>query len=291
MRSICFFSSYFNQPVIPYYIKFYLENLLPYFSDIVFITNEKLLDDTSLTFLKEKNIQLMYVANEGYDFGMWYKAFNQIDIKSFDRIGLINDSCVLFTKPIAFFEWLNKTDIDCGGMVDSNAISYHLQSFFLVINKKAITSVTDYFYLNGIINDLKQVIKTYEIGLSQYLINKGFKVDAFYSTKEYTGEFSPMFYMPVQLINNGLPLIKKKIIFCSFRKDEYLNLMRMKFRIYPGHYIKAILKKYDNHSTLIDFNKVLENRLDLSFYLKILKYSVESLFFQIIRKFKFFKKS
>lgn len=290
MRSVCFFSSYFNETEVPYYIEFYLENLLPHFSEIVFITNEKHLNEKSVSFLKERNITLKFVQNEGWDFGMWYKAFKETDITSYDRVALINDSCVLFIKPDKFFNWLNSTELDYAGMVDSNAISYHIQSFFVIINRRGIEHVADYFNSLGLISDVKNVILKYEVGLSQYLIKKGLKVGAFCTTKEYVGEYSPMFYMAETIINNGVPLIKKKIVFNSFRNDEYLNLMRMKFQIDPNHYIQIIKKKYKNDPELIDFNKVYGDYGSLNHF-KLIKFKVFSFLFQIARQFKFLKRA
>ena len=284
MKSICFFSSYFNENKIPFYIQFYLDNLIPYFSEIIFLTNEKKLDIESEIFLKEKNIRLMYVANEGYDFGMWYKALMKYDVLEYDRIGLINDSCILFTKPKTFFNWLDKTDFDYCGMVDSNAVSYHIQSFFLIINKKAIPEVYDYFRQYGIVKDIKNVINIYEVGLSQYLINKGLKVGALHSTKKYTGEYSPMFYMPEELIKKGLPLIKNKIIFSSFRKNELNTLARMNFKIKPDFYIRLI-KQYNPNTELIDFKKLdgnFDNRMN--HYGKI-EYNINRVYIQSLKYF------
>ncbi len=288
MRSVCLYSSYFEKPVIPYYVKFYLENLLPHFSEIIFLTNEKALNDESLAYLTEKNIRLMYVKNEGWDFGMWYKGLKQIDVKVYDRIGLINDSCVLFTSAQPFFDWLDINGLDYCGMLDSNAIDYHIQSYFIIINKNAIVTAADYFDRHGIITDLKKTIHTYEIGLSQHMIHNGFEVGALHSTKLYKGEFSPTYYMPEELIRNGLPLIKKKIIACSFRDDEQRNLMRMRYKMDPRYYISLIRAKYKDDATLIDL-KQIEPKRNLSFHWCMLKYNIRFFFFQVFRKFKFLK--
>ncbi|MHB8401040.1 MAG: hypothetical protein ACYDCN_03400 [Bacteroidia bacterium] len=90
MKSICFYSSYFTQNYIPYYIKFYLEELEKHFTEIIFLTNEKTLIETDLTYLKQKNITLKFVSNEGFDFGMWYKAFKELPSLDYDRVALVN---------------------------------------------------------------------------------------------------------------------------------------------------------------------------------------------------------
>ena len=288
MRSICLYSSYFEEPAIPYYVRFYLEKLLPHFTETVFVTNEKQLDDDSRAFLSSHNIRLQYVKNEGWDFGMWYKALQQVDVKEYDRIGLINDSCILFTSPERFFNWLQVSDVDYCGMVDSAAIAYHIQSYFLVINKNAIPHVMEYFHRHGILPDVKDVIRTYEVGLTQYLVSRRLKVGALHSTQLYKGEYSPMFYMPLELIKTGLPLIKKKIVYCSFRREEWITLMRMNFKLDPEIYLAVIREKYKDDPSLIDFDKVVLPR-DMPFRRMLWSYHVRNTLFQFLRKFKSLK--
>ena len=254
MNSICLFSSYFNKPSIPYYVRFYLEHIVPFFSETLFITNNKELDEESVCFLNTHNIKLLKVENEGWDFGMWYKAICQINANQYQQIALVNDSCVLFKNPIQFFEWMKNSDSDIIGMTDSNAINYHLQSYFLVFNHKIIPEMVAYFNKNKILKDVSEVIKVYEVGLCKYLLDKGFKLDACYSSKQYHGEFSPTFYLAEDLLKNGIPLIKKKILFQSYRKSELFTLARMNFNISADYYINLI--KHITKEEIIDFEKV-----------------------------------
>lgn len=240
MNSLCLYSSYFSGSSIPSYIRFYLNNLTEYFGKIVFVTNEKSLDSDSLSYLRSKNIELMIVQNEGWDFGMWYKAMKIHDPRNYDRLALVNDSCVLFRKPVEFMNWSEENGLDYFGMVDSNAVSYHIQSFFIVATKKAIPEVFDYFQKHGILSKVQEVIRTYEIGLSCHMAEKDYRIGAMYSTKSYKGEFSPMFLMAKDLISKGLPLIKKKVLFCSYREDEYNTLARMNMDIDPQGYVQFI---------------------------------------------------
>lgn len=270
MKSICLYSSYFNQPCIPYYVRFYLETIAPYFSETLFITNEKELDEASLYFLQVNHIEILKVENEGWDFGMWYKAISQLDTNQYQQIALVNDSCVLFKKPTHFFEWLNQSKADVCGLTDSNAIHYHLQSYFLVFNHKAIPEMVAYFNKYKVLKDVGEVIKIYEVGLCKTLLDKGFKLEACYSSKYYTGEFSPTFYLAEKLLKDGMPMIKKKILFHSYRKPELFTLARMNFNINADYYIRLI--KEITKDLLIDMDKVKMdqakgmNRLDVFIY-------------------------
>lgn len=259
MRSICLYSSYFNQSSIPYYVRFYLETIAPYFSETLFITNDKELDEASLYFLNVNNIAILKVKNEGWDFGMWYKAISQLDTNQYQQIALVNDSCVLFKKPTHFFEWLNQSHADICGITDSNAIHYHLQSYFLVFNHKAIPEMVAYFNKHQLLKNVSEVIEIYEVGLCKTLADKGFKLEACYSSKHYSGEFSPTFYLAERLLKEGMPMIKKKILFHSYRKPELFTLARMNFNINADYYIDLI--KQVNTESLIDFEKVKKDQV------------------------------
>ena len=102
MTSICLFCSYFNSDTIPNYIQYYVKELKNYFTKVVFITNEKSLSESSFSFLQTNKIEPFFVTNEGYDFGMWYKAMLKYDVEKYDRLNLVNDSCILF-KHSSFF--------------------------------------------------------------------------------------------------------------------------------------------------------------------------------------------
>jgi lipopolysaccharide biosynthesis protein len=240
MRSICFFSSYFPGEKVPEYIKFYLNELVRHFSEVVYITTEKVITDSDAGFLKEKNIRLMLVRNEGYDFGMWHKGLNSIDTSIYDRIGLVNDSCILFNKLDDFFAWVNNGAYDYCGFTENNAPRYHLQSYFLVVNKRAIAMLKEYLDKNGPKPTLKEVIITYELGLSDYMLKAAMNVAAYYKAINRFGD--PTWVRAKELISNGYPLIKKRIIARNYGEAEFEGLILIGFDPYPAHYIKLIEK-------------------------------------------------
>lgn len=242
LKSICFFSSYYITPDFPNYIKFYLSELKRHFSEVVFLTNEKNISPNDIQFLSSNDIPYKLYKNEGFDFGMWYKAFLEYDITKYDRIGLVNDSCILFNKLDFYFDWLDEQAIDYSGFTDCNLIKYHIQSYFIVINQRAIPHIMKYFEANGIISDFTQLIKTYEVGLCSYLINAGMNLAAYYSFKAMPGIGNPSWMYAKSLIKEGYPLIKKKIIIRYYGIADWRSLIANGFDPYPSHYIKLIKK-------------------------------------------------
>ncbi len=240
MRSVCLFASYFEQNTLPYYVRVYLRELKKHFTDVVLLGHQNMnVDD--LEWLNAHGVSYQQEKNEGYDFGLWYKALKTMDTPSYERIALVNDSCILFKPLNRFMQALESSGADVYGMSVSEAVSRHLQSYFLILNKKAIAPSVAYFHQMGIRNTLQEVIRIYEIGLSKHLIEKGLVLDSFVENKAYKGEFSPYYHLLDLHLQQGIPLIKKKIIFSSYRKDELFTLARMNFKIRPAHYRDIIL--------------------------------------------------
>lgn len=247
MKSICLFSSYFQNFSLPGYIKVYLSELSLHFTEIVFLTNPKELTQADLSFLNSINTKTVLLKNKGHDFGMWYRALKEMDTTQYDRVALVNDSNVLFRKLDPFFNWLDKSKINFAGMLDSYERQYHLQSYFLVLQNNAIPLAVNYFKRNGIINNKRKIIRVYELGLTKYLQENGVNVDSFYKVKKYDPNFTgnPSYFLLERLLNDGFPMMKKHIVFNSFAETEQKSLEQSGFNFDRDHYFKLIDKSID----------------------------------------------
>jgi len=280
MKSICLFAAYFSGDSIPYYVTIYLKELKKQFGEVLFLSSTKSLSDSSTDFLNKEDIQFFSAENKGYDFGLWYLAFQKLDIETYDQIILVNDSSILFRSLDEFVNWTKASSADVKGITYSEAIYPHLQSYFLVLNKKAIRLTSDYFRKHKILNAISDVILTYEVGLSRYLQEHGLKIAAFMDNDVYTGEFSPYYHCIDYHLAKGVPMIKKKIIFSSYRKTELFTLARMDFNIDRGHYFRKI--KENSKELIIDLRKLKAQKPEMNFFQKI-KYNLSRHF---IRAFK-----
>ena len=90
----------------------------------------------------------------------------------------------------------------------------------------------------------KDVIKIYEIGLANYIQSKGLRVGALYSHSKYFEDGNASVFAIKELIDDGFPVIKKKIIFRTFSKVEFFDLLKHPFHHDPNYYIRLIQKKY-----------------------------------------------
>ena len=145
MKSLCLFASYFTEQEIPYYITVYLKELKKQYKEVVFLTSQKKLSSESIQFLETENLTLFLTENKGFDFGQWYQAFQSLSIDNYEKIVLVNDSCILFKPLDEFINWSTNNKADMQGITLSEALYPHLQSYFLVLNKKAIALTLEYF--------------------------------------------------------------------------------------------------------------------------------------------------
>jgi|19_taG_2_1085344.scaffolds.fasta_scaffold28834_2 lipopolysaccharide biosynthesis protein len=228
MKSLLIFVHYSKGAVIPPDIKKYVLELAPHFSDVIISTNYK-----GPSF---GNVKVMSFKNEGYDFGLFYRALQKVDIKEYERIAFVNDSNVLVGSFKKVFKWGNENKCEMWGLTDSQESppalkgkdTYHIQSHFMILEKKAITLLPIFFkninfekYLTASNNALRvKIINNCEIGLSQFMLNKGVKLGSYFSVKD---KASPNFifanyrhnvhvYKWEELIKGGYPLIKRKLV-------------------------------------------------------------------------------
>lgn len=281
MGSICFFASYFTENAIPYYVEVYLSELKKHFDTVVLISTQKTLTQESLNYLDSNGIDSINQSNEGYDFGLWYKAFQIYDVSGYEKIALVNDSCILFKPLDEFIAWSENDRADLQGITFSEAVSKHIQSYFLIINKKAIEPVKSYFSKHKVLKDIQDVITVYEIGLSSELQAQGLSINAFVDNDGYAGEFSPYYQCIDHHLQKGIPVIKKKILYASYRSDELFTLARMNFNISHDHYVNLI-KSY-NKTLLIDFDKLQAGATQKMSSFGKIKYNLTRIFLQIFR--------
>jgi len=283
MKSLCLYASYVDGIGVPYYSKVYVKELKNQFSRVIYL-HSNLLDVKSTDFFEVEGIETKLLNNDGFDFGKWQKIIQDFDLNEYDQLALINDSCVLFAPLDNVLNWFNHSDYDFGGLTESIVPKKHLQSYFLLFNKTTFNDLVFFFKSNKATNNIHQIIADYEIGLSQYLESKDFKSGSFLSNDNYVGEFSPYYQCVNSHIRQGSPMIKKKILFSSFRKDELFTLARMNFKVSVKPYLHLIIKC--NQTLLISFDELFKfeiNRMSLPL---LFKYHITRFLIQIYRQFK-----
>jgi lipopolysaccharide biosynthesis protein len=256
-NGICLFSSYFTSSALPYYVEYYVAELNRQFLKVLFITNRKG-DGSWKDTLTNSGVEIMEVENEGYDFGMWYKAILKMDLMSYNEVALVNDSCILFRPIDEDMKLIREMKEEYIGMVLSDRYHPHLQSYFVVAKNKAVPLMLSYFLDKGIVTEYREVIQIYEIGLSVHMAKHNIGLGTLYNKGFSDFPKNPSFARIEDLIHEGIPMIKKKILYRNFRGLEYYWVIRMNFSTRYKRYIQIIRKKYIGRD-IIDFDRVMQD--------------------------------
>lgn len=244
VKDLCLFCHYSELNKIPNYVIYYLEQLSEITDKIIVLTNERDGDITNLSTLKEMGIEYRFYKNEGYDFGMYYKFIMNEDFDC-DRLWLVNDSMVTFNSLSKIGKWIKKQYKDYIGISDSIEKSYHLQSYFLVLNRRVQKLLKEYMEVKGILKTFNEVVDEYEIGFSTYLTDKDVRFAVFkgYDKVIMNGiHMNGPVYNPESYIKSGIPMIKKKVLFNTFTDSEMKSLKGTSYNFKKDY--MGMIKKY-----------------------------------------------
>lgn len=177
--------------------------------------------------------------NIGYDFGAWSHAYSLVDSSKIDRLFLVNDSIVGPLDQQAFSSMLGrirKCDADLVGLTQNPYPKWHIQSFFLVFNKRLLSTRTFSDLIGHIVNlpTKEAVINIYETQISSFLIERDFEC------KPVFPHLDPDSAAPddtharwSQLIESGFPFIKASIL------KEFRDHPKA-IELIPGKYREAV---------------------------------------------------
>lgn len=246
-KNLCVFIHFSNAPKIPYYVALFVTELTRHFDELIFVGNARPLQQTPPNI--HKNVTFLWVDNEGYDLGMFYKVFQTINLDDYKEIACVNDSNILFNTLDSVFNWGRSQNVDFWGLIDSHqkpSISvhqenYHLQSHFMVFNQQVIEKLAVYFNRIDVEAIIKEkdilkcrnaVINYWEIGLSQFLIKEGLTCKSYIDSEEYSQKYlsSKKTNISIKLYRemaqHGYPLVKKKVI----TRSVYLFWRQLKWK-------------------------------------------------------------
>ena len=235
-NTLCLFVHYSEKKYIQNYVLIYIKELTRFFDNIILITNERQIENINSL---PNGVRIISLPNKGLDFGLWSRAIHGLDLSTYNRIGLINDSSILFKSLDNTFEWGTKSQADVWGMTNSMEPfggnkskkpidHYHIQSYFVVVEKNAIPAMEDFFKHYEIepyyeiepsnIDLRHHVILNGEICFSQHFLHNGFVLKTKYNAKNFQcGECKNVhLWCWHHLIRRGYPLIKKKIVLGTF---------------------------------------------------------------------------
>lgn len=182
MKRLSLFAHWDKDSIIDDYVIHYI-NELNRVSDVIFYSDSNL-SEKELSRLDGITIKYGCGKHGEYDFGSYKRAYKLAanDLGKYDQLILANDSCYGPFYPLdELLEEAGSNNNDYWGLTRYKARSYgnieHLQSYFLVLNKKVFNSINFENFILSVEkkSSKKEIIQCYEIGLSKLLDDLNFK--------------------------------------------------------------------------------------------------------------------
>lgn len=216
------FVHYDRDDMVDDYLYYYLKELGKNASHLVFVSTSKL-SNRDIDILSTYCDKVIIRDNVGYDFMSYKVGLESFKYRDYDELVICNDSVYGPLYPLEeLFSSMQNKKCDFWGITDNTEIGYHLQSYFLVVNKNVISSsVFKKFWEDvRILNDKNKIIQKYEIGFTQLLIEYGF-------TPSVCTSFSPTFMQKLSVFKNKftpMKIIKKITSILSGKSTlSYIN--------------------------------------------------------------------
>ena len=219
---ICIFSHFDKNNIVDDYAVYYLAELSK-IADIIFVSTAESLTD--LVSIEEICRDIIIKENYGYDFSAWKSGLKLLgsELNEYKELILCNDSMFgpFFDLEPIFDEMQSQYDI--WSMTDNRQITYHLQSYFVVYNKKAFNHAlfTEFWEDFKIYIDKQKLIEMNEVKFSEKLYGcKDLKVGAYVSSSDLDSYLNITHYYWDELISHyKFPFIKKELL-----RDNPMNV-------------------------------------------------------------------
>lgn len=183
-KRIAVFAHYDDKGLVHPYVLFYLQQLREAGYSILFVTNSPRVLPSAVEVLRTHCAQILRRRNRGYDFGAYKDALREIpDLAALDSLILANDS--VYGPFHALGDLLSRADpsqADIWGVTDSFEHHYHLQSYFLLFHRPALTATEFHrFWKDVCYTQTKElVVYHHEIGFSRRMLAAGLQLEALY---------------------------------------------------------------------------------------------------------------
>ena len=260
MKRIAIFAHYDRQSIIDDYVVIYLESLKESVDKIIFVS-DCILSADELKKIDHVVFHTICEEHGEYDFGSYKRGifFIENSLENYDELIILNDSCYLISslEPI-FKEMAIRRGCDFWGLSQNqDCYPEHVQSYFLVFNKKVFTSEAflDFFHSIKKEKNKSSVILNYEIGLTTKLVEAGYIKDSFIKKIfKHNPTCSENFFS--ELVPAGFPLIKIELL---LKNPENVNNLQRWLDIPNITQIKAI----QSHIYRIR-NRISQKKIDIS---------------------------
>jgi lipopolysaccharide biosynthesis protein len=151
---------------------------------VIVISNSPKIDETTLSELVPSCAAVIHRKNIGLDFGAWRDGLTLLsELSSLEALVLANDSVFgPVTNIAAILQKCDFDEADIWGMTDSYDGRFHLQSYFLVLGRAALTNpyFSEFWRRVRYLQHKPTVIRFYEVGFTQKLLAGGLRARALF---------------------------------------------------------------------------------------------------------------
>lgn len=291
MKRAVVFAHYDKDSIIDDYVIYYLKELKKISDTIVFVSCcnlaateiEKLNGIASNVISKEHN---------EYDFGSYKRGFLYLKDKlnKYDELIFVNDSCFGPFYPLAkIFSKMENEHCDFWGITKNN-FGYkkstkhiftkrpHIQSYFIVFKKNIFTNNIFADFMQSIKHeeDKKQIVSSYEIGLSELLINNGYTYGAYINAYSRINNVTILKWRQIiekydmPFIKCSLPrLVNKNTTTVEGYQDIIKSISDYPVELIEKNVDRTRIANYGKHTSPLWFKRIFYNFLsELPFSLR-----------------------
>ena len=185
---VCVLVHFDRKGIVHDFVLYYLRSLRDAGFTIIFVSNASKLDPAGLAAVRALAHSVLRRSNVGYDFGAYKDGISTIpDLSKLEFLLLANDSVYGPFSPIAdLLAGIDQGRAQFWGLTDSWEATYHLQSYFLLFGRRAVSHEAFRRFWRGVryVNSKSYVIRKYEVGLSRSLMKAGMRGAALFSSRE-----------------------------------------------------------------------------------------------------------
>lgn len=194
-----------------------LSQLIENSYSVVLISASEILQPLAIPSEIKSQITVVRKPNIGYDFGSWSTAFHLFpEIFDAEHLLIVNDSNAGPFAPLKeIITKLENSQFNLTGITDSLQIRYHLQSYFLHLDKLSLQNEAIRKFWREIRHheDKSQVIKSYELGLTSIVQAQELYAGAIFPWNLISDYWeNPSIHGAKRLLQLGFPLIKREVL-------------------------------------------------------------------------------
>ena len=221
MVSLCILATH-SEGAVPENVFSLAREIFRHFDRVIVSTTT--MDSVSAVRGAVPGVETHVSPNDSYDIGLFYKAWAALplsDREAVTRLGFVNDSNILLCRLDNVFAWGEVNSAGFWGLTDNIEIQYHIQTPFLVFEKRAIPILEEFFDLCGVATQWpliknkhvlrETVINEFEVKLTGFMTSKNI------TTAVYTPCVALGFRNNVSILNPrallavGHPVIKRQV--------------------------------------------------------------------------------